>query len=216
MDPERSASRGRLIAAVIAAVVLVGVGAFAAGRLSTSFVGTPSNTSAAAGFARDMQVHHDQGVELAMIIRDKTDDGDLLLLTYDIATTQANQSGQMQAWLNTWQLPQAGPEPAMTWMTRPTLTGEGHNHGTENSHRPGDPMPGLATAAQITELKAAEGAEAEVLFLELMIAHHEGAIEMAEAVLDRTDVRVVRQLATTIRNAQLNEIEYMQLLLSRY
>jgi len=36
--------------------------------------------SAEAGFARDMQVHHDQGVELAMIVRDRTDDPDVRLL----------------------------------------------------------------------------------------------------------------------------------------
>ena len=216
MAPEKSPNRTRRLVAFGVALALVAVGAFAIGRLSTSFVGTPSNTSAAAGFARDMQVHHDQGVELAMIIRDESDDDDIRLLAYDIATTQSNQSGQMQAWLNSWQLPQAPPEPAMTWMTRPTLTGAGHNHGTEGAHSPGDPMPGLATADQITELKSLTGAPAEKLFLQLMIAHHQGAIEMAEAVLDRTDVRVVTQLATTIVTSQTAEIEYMQSLLARY
>ena len=216
MAQEKSPNRTRRLVAFGVALALVAVGAFAIGRLSTSFVGTPSNTSAAAGFARDMQVHHDQGVELAMIIRDESDDDDIRLLAYDIATTQSNQSGQMQAWLNSWQLPQNSPEPAMTWMTRPTLTGAGHNHGTEGAHSPGDPMPGLATADQITELKSLTGAPAEKLFLQLMIAHHQGAIEMAEAVLDRTDVRVVTQLATTIVTSQTAEIEYMQSLLARY
>jgi len=216
MAPEKSPNSGRRLVAFAVALALVAVGAFAIGRLSTSFVSTPSNTSAAAGFARDMQVHHDQGVELAMIIRDESDDPDIRLLAYDIATTQSNQSGQMQAWLNSWQLPQAAPEPEMTWMTRPTLAGEGHNHGTEGAHSPGDPMPGLATPAQITELKSLTGAQADELFLELMIAHHHGAVDMAEAVLDRTDVRVVRQLATTIITSQTAEIEYMTALLASY
>jgi uncharacterized protein (DUF305 family) len=214
MAPEKSRSRALIAAAI--AIILVGVGAFAVGRLSTGFVGTPSNTSAAAGFARDMQTHHNQGVELALIIRDLSDDPEIRLLAYDIATGQAAQSGQMSGWLNIWQLPQASPEPAMTWMTRPTLEGEGHNHGTEGAHSPGDPMPGLATAEQITELKSLTGTDAERLFLELMIAHHDGAVEMAEAVLDRTDVRVVTELATTIRNSQTAEITYMQSLLARY
>ena len=214
MAPEKS--RSRILIAAALAVVLVGIGAFAIGRLSTGFVSTPSTTSAAAGFARDMQTHHNQGVELAYIIRDKTDDPDLRLLAYDIATTQSNQSGQMQGWLNSWQLPQAPAEPAMTWMTRPTLQGEGHDHGTEGAHSPGDPMPGLATAEQIAALQAATGADADQLFLELMIAHHQGAVDMAQAVLDRTDVRVVRQLATTIITSQSAEIEYMTALLARY
>ena len=216
MAPERSHSRIRSVAAALIVVALVGVGAFAIGRLSTSFSGTPSNTSAAAGFARDMQVHHDQGVELALIIRDGSGDEELRLLAYDIATTQANQSGQMQGWLNTWQLPQAAPEPAMTWMTRPTLDGAAHGHGGATAHAPGDPMPGLATSAQIAELKGLTGPEAEQLFLELMIAHHQGAIDMADAVLARTDIRVVTELATTIRDSQSSEIEYMTALLARY
>lgn len=215
MAPEKSRNRFRQILAAVLVVALVAIGAFAIGRLSTSFVGTPSDTSAAAGFARDMQVHHDQGVELALIIRDATDDADVRLLAYDIATAQSNQSGQMRAWLNMWQLPQASPEPEMTWMTRPTLDGESH-HGDGAAHSPGDPMPGLATSAQITQLKSLTGPEAEQFFLELMIAHHEGAVVMAEAVLDRTDVVVVTQLATSIRNSQANEIDYMTTLLARY
>ena len=197
---DQAKSRSRILIAAALAVVLVGIGAFAIGRLSTSFVGTPSNTSAAAGFARDMQVHHNQGVELAIIIRDASDDPDIRLLAYDIATTQSNQSGQMQGWLNSWQ----------------TLEGEGHAHGGDSAHSPGDPMPGLATDAQIAELRSLTGPDAEKLFLELMIAHHQGAVEMAEAVLDRTDVRVVTQLATTIVTSQSSEIEYMTALLARY
>lgn len=217
MAPDESPKpRGRRVAAFVVALVLVAVGAFAVGRLSTSFVSTPSNTSAAAGFARDMQVHHDQGVELAMIIRDRSSDDDIRGLAYDIATSQSNQSGQMLAWLNEWKLPQVSPEPAMTWMTRPTLTGAGHNHGTEGAHQPGDPMPGLATRAQIEQLQGLQGADAEKLFLQLMIAHHQGAIDMAKAVLDRTEVRVVIQLATSIVKAQQSEINYMNELLARY
>ena len=217
MDPAESAKpRGRRVVAFAVAIALVAVGAFAVGRLSTSFVSTPSNTSAAAGFARDMQVHHDQGVELAMIVRDRSTDEDIRGLAYDIATSQSNQSGQMLAWLNEWTLPQAAPEPAMTWMTRPTLTGAGHDHGTEGAHKPGDPMPGLATRAQIAELQGLDGPAAEKLFLELMIAHHQGAIDMAKAVLDRTEVPVVINLATSIVKSQTNEIGYMTDLLSRY
>lgn len=206
----------RRIAAIAIAIALVAIGAFALGRVSVGFSGAPSDTSAAAGFARDMQVHHDQGVELALIIRDETDDMVIRGLAYDIAVTQAKQSGQMYGWLAQWRLPQAASEPSMTWMTRPTLTGEGHNHGTAGAHEPGDPMPGLATASQIAELKTLTGAAAEKYFLELMIAHHEGAIAMAKAALDRTEERVVVDLATGILASQSAEIDYMQGLLAGY
>ena len=100
-------------------MVVVAVVAFSVGRLSTLADAPPTDTSAEAGFARDMQVHHQQGVELAMIVRDESDDPDVRLLAYDIATTQAQQSGQLYGWLRGWGLSQAGTEPSMTWMTRP-------------------------------------------------------------------------------------------------
>ena len=211
--PRRSLLRA-LAAAVVVTALLVGAVAFSAGRLSTLTSAVPDTTSAEAGFARDMQEHHNQGVELALIVRDLTEDKPVRLLAYDIATTQAKQSGQMSGWLAIWGLPQFPPEPSMTWMTRPTLDGESHdvNHTAATSgpaHVAGDPMPGLATAAQIAALSAASGVEAERQFLVVMIAHHRGAIEMAAAVLDRSSNVTVRSFATSVVGSQQSEIALM-------
>ena len=208
----------RLIIAAVVASVLVIVAAFAAGSLSAPVATAPSNTSAEAGFARDMQTHHNQAVEMSFIIRDLTDDADVRLLAYDIANSQSQQAGQMNGWLTVWNLPQTAPEPEMTWMSRPALTGVSHEGmsemGTgESSHEPGSPMPGMATADQLAALKAATGDEAVRQYLTLMIAHHLGGVEMADAVLVRTEERVVRSLATSIVKAQSSEIGYMQDLL---
>jgi len=199
--------RVALILTAILTAVVVGIAAFSIGRLSTLADAPPSGTSAEAGFARDMQVHHNQGALLAMIVRDRTDDPELRLLAYDIATTQAQQSGQLFGWLTQWGLPQAGREPSMTWMTRPGRSGEEHGH----SATPGAAlaMPGLATGAQISELSAASGVEAERIFLTLMIAHHEGAVEMAEGLLDRSDNETVRAFAQAVVTSQSSEIELM-------
>jgi uncharacterized protein (DUF305 family) len=189
--------------------------AFSAGRLSTIADATPETTSAEAGFTRDMQEHHDQGVELAMIVRERTEDAPVRLLAYDIATTQAQQSGQMSGWLAIWELPQFSPEPSMTWMTRPTLEGQSHDdsHTADGesavAHVAGDPMPGLATDAEIASLAAASGVEAERQFLVVMIAHHQGAIEMAEAVLDRSTNATVLTFATAVVLSQQSEIDLM-------
>jgi uncharacterized protein (DUF305 family) len=199
-----------LLLLALAAVVVVGIIAFSVGRLSTMGDPTPTTRSAEAGFARDMQTHHNQGVELSMIIRDLTDDEAVRLLAYDIATTQGAQSGRMSGWLDIWGLPAYSQEPEMTWMMRPTLEGEGHNHGSEESaHQPGEPMPGLATPEQITELKSLTGVAAERMFLELMIAHHLGAIDMANAVLDRSTNETVRTFATGVVESQESEIDLM-------
>jgi uncharacterized protein (DUF305 family) len=214
--PSRPA-RGRvtlLITALVTAVV-VGLVGWSVGRLSTLDNPDPSTTSAEAGFARDMQVHHNQGVELALIVRDLTDDAPTRLLAYDIATTQGQQSGQMFGWLSTWGLAQAAPEPSMTWMTRPGRSEDGHTHATSSgAHSVGGAMPGLATPEQIASLQAASGVEAERIFLTLMIAHHHGAIEMAEAVQARTNNTTVLSFATGVIASQDSEIELMQSMLA--
>ncbi len=211
---ELANTRARLIAAAIVVGLVLAAGAFAIGRFGVPSASTPSTTSADAGFARDMQVHHQQAVEMAMLVRDLTDDPDVRLLAYDIATAQAQQAGQMYGWLASWGLPQAG-EPTMTWMSRPTLDGDTHGHdGSTPTHTPGGPMPGMATFEQLEELGTLTGVAAERMFLELMIAHHQGGVEMAEAVLDRTDTRVVVDLATGIVKAQQSEIELMERMLA--
>jgi uncharacterized protein (DUF305 family) len=221
MDPEESPSGGRrprrIVAAVVASVLVV-VAAFAAGSLSAPVASAPSTTSVEAGFARDMQTHHSQAVEMALIIRDNTDDEEIRLLAYDIATSQSQQSGQMNGWLALWNLPQTASEPTMTWMSRPPLTGGDAHSGMgmtdgETEHEPGGVMPGMATEDQLAELRSLSGVEAEKLFLTLMIAHHRGGVEMAEAVLARSKERVVVNLATAMANAQTGEIAYMQELL---
>ncbi|WP_241983503.1 DUF305 domain-containing protein [Cryobacterium tagatosivorans] len=212
--PGTRALPGRLalIVAVVVISAVVGIAAFSLGRLSTLADAPPSGTSAEAGFARDMQVHHNQGVQLALVVRDRTDDPAVRLLAYDIATTQAQQSGQLFGWLTQWGLPQAGREPAMMWMTRPGRSGEEHGHSAAAGE--GLAMPGLATDAQIAELTAASGVEAERIFLTLMIAHHEGAVEMAEGVLDRSDNRPVRSFAQAVVTSQVAEIELMTSMLA--
>jgi uncharacterized protein (DUF305 family) len=212
--------RLRLILAAVIVAVLLAFSAFAVGRLGVA-TGTPTNTSAEAGFSRDMQVHHNQAIELSLIVRDLTDDAAVRLLAYDIATSQGNQSGQMLGWLNSWGLPQAEAEPSMTWMTRPPITGSaGHDGMTMDAgadgtmHELGAPMPGLATFEQREQLKSLTGVDAERYYLELMIAHHEGGVIMAEAVLERSNERVVVDLASSIVKAQSTEIQLMTDLLA--
>ncbi|SIO29788.1 DUF305 domain-containing protein [Agromyces cerinus] len=210
---QRRGGRAAVIAVASVALIVVAAVAFSIGRLSTLAEPTPTTTSAEAGFSRDMQVHHLQGVELAMIVRDATDDPEVRLLGYDIATTQAQQAGQMYGWLAEWGLPQAGSEPSMTWMTRPALDGAAghgdHAASDPDAHVPGAPMPGLATPAQVEELRGMTGIEAERRFLELMIAHHQGAVEMADAALARSTDDVVTALAQSIVDSQTSEIELM-------
>jgi uncharacterized protein (DUF305 family) len=201
------------IAAVLTAIGLVAA-SLVIGRVSSPVDSDPLDSSAEAGFSRDMQVHHQQAVEMAMIVRDETDDPEVRLLAYDIATSQAQQSGQMFGWLAEWGLSQASTEPSMTWMSRPAPGASSHDHAAGSFHEPGSPMPGLATREQLQQLSGSEGLDAERLFLQLMIAHHEGGVEMAEAVIERSSQRVVVDLATSIVQAQSSEIDLMERMLA--
>ncbi|MCU1508836.1 MAG: hypothetical protein JWQ12_1101 [Glaciihabitans sp.] len=205
----------RFIAAAAAGILLL-AGAFAAGRITGPQVGTPDTTSAEAGFARDMQVHHQQAVELSMTVRDLTTDDEVRRLAFDIALGQSQGAGQLYGYLVEWKLPQNSPEPSMTWMARPGLDGATHSHGAAGSpaHVPGSPMPGLATPAQVAKLATLHGVEAERFYLTLMIAHHQGGIEMAQALLDRSIYPSVVGFARAMISVQTSEIQTMKAMLA--
>ena len=154
----------------------------------------PGNTSAEAGFARDMIVHHAQAIEMAEIVRDRTENDRIKTLATDIALTQQAQIGQMQGWLDLWGLPVAGPEPAMSWM------------GMAHEGR----MPGMAAREEINRLRTLPPDEADQLFLKLMIPHHKAAVPMANAALEQSDTPVVEDLANAVVGSQQAEIEIMQ------
>lgn len=221
MDQEKSPKQPlstRTIIGMILGATVIAAAAFGIGFAAAPVTPTPGSTSAEAGFSRDMQTHHIQAVEMSMILLDKTENPALRMLAEDIATAQQHQAGQMYAWLSVWGVPQAAPEPSMTWMTRPTLDGANHDHsGTdgEASHVPGEPMPGLATPEQMEELKSLSGVEADRLYLNLMIAHHIGGVDMAQAILDRSNNRAVTDLAKGMVAVQQSEIDYMNELLDQ-
>ena len=75
-------------------------------------------------------------------------------------------------------------------------------------------MPGMATPEEIDQLSKLPPDRADVLFLRLMIAHHQAAIPMAQAILERTDEPEVKQLARSIELAQRAEIENMKTMIA--
>lgn len=197
-------------------VLLVVVGVMV-GIAATPSADTPATGSTEAGFARDMQLHHGQAVELSSIIRERTGDPAIRLMAQDIALTQQAEIGRMYGWLEVWGLPQASPDPAMAWMDRPPLAGESHQGMSDDGATPSSAMPaaesmmpGLASAEDIARLTALTGTEAEVLFLQLMIEHHHGGVEMAEALLERSENPVVTPLARSIVTFQSAAIIDMQ------
>lgn len=192
----------RLVAVALVTALVAVLGAL---WIVQSRSSAPAEWSADAGFARDMQTHHAQAVEMAFLARDRSSDPELRTVAYDIITSQQQQAGQMYGWLVQWGLPQTGSRPPMAWV--------GEEHAEAHSSADGT-MPGLATKEQLDELRNATGVEAERIFLRLMIAHHEGGVAMAEAAVAEARTPEVKTLAGAIASAQASEIELLQRMLA--
>src|SRR5688572_40046 len=192
--------------AVSAAGVLLVILGVAAGLLVGSRLATPRDDSAEAGFARDMATHHAQAVEMSFVVRDRSTDEALRTLATDIAITQSTQRGIFMGWLQQWRLPQASSRPRMAWMP-------GHAQmlqGTDGSVL----MHGMASDAELRRLRAASGVEAEILFLQLMIRHHEGGVIMARALVPLSSRSELVQMAKSIDDGQRVEIAQMKEMLA--
>lgn len=179
--------------AVAAALAIVAVTSW----LYLTPAATPGEDSAEAGFARDMSVHHGQAVAMSMYLYRNGSDPALRDLAYDIALTQQAQIGMMTGWLDEWELKPTSAKPPMAWMGHDTPMPEGL-------------MPGMASAEELGELYAAKGSEADALYCELMVTHHEYGVHMAKAVAQRTELPRVDDLATAMVKGQRSEIRALK------
>ncbi|MQY09786.1 DUF305 domain-containing protein [Actinomadura macrotermitis] len=203
MSQAGPAPRGRRVTAVLAVLALAAGALLLARPLLGS--GAPAAGGPEAGFARDMSTHHAQAVRMSFLVRDRTQDEPVRTLAFDIITTQQAQIGMMTAWLDAWRAPKADPAGPMRWMG---------GHAGHGAAAGAYSMPGMATPQQLRELQAASGRDAERLFLRLMIAHHRAGVEMARAVLARTEQAQVRRLAQTMVDGQRAEITLMESMLA--
>ncbi|GIH95188.1 DUF305 domain-containing protein [Planobispora siamensis] len=164
--------------------------------------GTPAATASArssaafndadVAFAQMMIPHHRQAVEMADLAATRAADPEIKELAAKIKGAQDPEIATMTGWLTSWGAP---VEP------------EG-GHG-------GHDMPGMMTEQDMTALREAKGAVFDRMFAERMIAHHEGAIEMAETERAQGADPEAKRLAATIATAQQAEIEQMRRLLDR-
>ncbi len=206
-----------LTAAVTLGVLLVLRAGPSAG--STAVAGAPSDGSLDAGFARDMQVHHRQAVTMSLLLLERTDDPATRSLASDILLTQQQQAGQMHGWLEVWGLPQTGSQPVMAWMDHGAAEGHGAHaaHGTAEGGGAATgvaAMPGMASAADLQRLRESTGTDAERLYLQLMVPHHEAGVQMADAALAESTDPAVRALAGAVSASQTSELAVLGTLLA--
>lgn len=155
------------------------------------------------GFLQDMRFHHDQAVAMSLLmVKKPLDDGNptVRIIAEELLLGQQIESGVMVGLLSSWGKPEANESgTAMAWMDEPV---------------PLERMPGLATEANMDDLAAARGAEADQLFLQLMIAHHEGGLHMAEVAASDAAIADTRDFAAALVRNQQDEITEMRTFLT--
>ncbi|SIN87158.1 DUF305 domain-containing protein [Agromyces cerinus] len=148
-----------------------------------------AGTAADVMFAQMMIPHHEQALEMSGIVLAKAGlDPEVAALAEEIEAAQGPEIAQLEAWLDEWDAPREMP---------------GGGHG----------MSGMLTGDELAALEAADAATASQLFLEQMIEHHEGAVEMAEEQLASGSHEGAIEMAEAIVATQTAEIERMQALL---
>jgi uncharacterized protein (DUF305 family) len=144
-------------------------------------------------FSAMMIPHHEQAVEMAAMVPSRSEDPDLRTLATAVREAQQPEIEQMQAWLREW-----GVAPA----------------GDMSDHMGHMGMDGMLSAAELDELEGLSGTTFERAWLEGMVRHHEGAIDMAEQVLEDGVHEPTRQLARTVITTQSAEITQMREMLA--
>lgn len=123
----------------------------------------------------------------------------------------------MFGWLEQWELGQGRTEPVMAWMADAGAGGHAAGHALdvpEDGLGSVAAMPGMASAAQMAALEAADGVEAERLYLQLMTTHHVAGVEMAEVAADGAGDAQVRHLARAMATGQQAELTVLADLLA--
>ncbi|MBP3086399.1 DUF305 domain-containing protein [Mycolicibacterium fortuitum] len=159
-------------------------------------------------FAQHMIPHHQQAVEMSDVLLAKQGiDPRVSELATQIKGAQAPEIEQMQGWLKQWGNP---PMPSMSQMPQ---QGHGDMGHANMGHGDMPAMQGMVSEADMTALRNAQGAEAAKLYLTHMIAHHEGAITMAEDEIKDGQYAAAVEMAHAIVKTQQQEIDTMRQIL---
>ncbi|ODQ93344.1 DUF305 domain-containing protein [Dietzia alimentaria] len=211
-------NRKKLVMTAAAAAVLLGLSACTSDETDTaSETTTAVETTATSGsstteqaeesaqhseadvmYAQMMIPHHEQAIEMSDIILSKDDvPADVTSLAEEIKAAQGPEIAQLTDWLEQWGEP-----------TQP----EGMDMDMGGDHDMAQ-MEGMLSDEELQQLSDAPGPEAAELFLNQMIAHHEGAVAMAEDQVENGTYPPAVDLAQTIIDTQQQEIDTMRQLL---
>ena len=171
-------------------------------------------------FATMMIPHHEGAIEMSELALAQASTQPVKDLATRIKAAQGPEIEQMQGWLVAWN----AAMPMTSGTTAPDSGMGGHDMGSmggteETAASSSTDDFGMGQMMQMSDadmdaLRAATGVEFDKLFLQQMIAHHQGAIEMAEVEIDRGQNPATLALAESIKSGQTTEIAQMQQMLA--
>jgi uncharacterized protein (DUF305 family) len=147
-------------------------------------------------YAVAMSTHHSQAVTMAEFAETQARSPKVKALARRIRETQAKEVDRIAGWLNDWGSKGATMPP--------------HGSDSEGAHG-----PGMATAEEMDRLKRASGREFDRRFLSMMIRHHQGAIQLAQAESTHGQSSQAKRSAEEIKTSQPAEIVQMKQLLAQ-
>ncbi|MGP3949556.1 DUF305 domain-containing protein [Streptomyces sp. 7N604] len=153
------------------------------------------HNSSDVAFATGMIPHHRQAVEMADLAADRASSQQVKELADKIKKAQGPEIKTMSGWLESWgeQVP---------------AEDEGMDHG-------GHGMPGMMSADDMAKLEKSSGKAFDTAFLEMMVKHHEGAVEMAKTEQSQGAHKAAKDMAKDIVTSQTAEITQMNKLLGK-
>jgi uncharacterized protein (DUF305 family) len=162
-------------------------------------------------FATAMIPHHAQALAMVDLTRGRELSPPVQKLTEDIQAAQGPEIEKMVDWLTEWDQPV--PETMRDHVNAEDPDGmAGHDMEDMEGETESD-MPEMMTDEELADLDAVQGQEFEDMWLEMMIEHHSGAIEMAKDERAEGVFQPAVDLAESIETSQQSEIDHMRELL---
>lgn len=138
--------------------------------------------------------HHRQAIEMADLAPSRAESAEVKKLAADIKKAQGPETKTLSGWLTSW-----GEEVPAEGAMDHSMHGGG----------------GMMTAEEMQQLKDSSGKAFDTAFMEMMIKHHEGAVEMAKTEQADGAYAPAKEMAGQIITSQSAEIEQMNKLLGK-
>lgn len=185
-----------VLAAVLTALFVAGCSSDSDTAGESSSAASEEHNTQDVMFAQMMIPHHQQAIEMADMVPARGASPELEALAEQIKDAQQPEIDEMTGWLESWDQNVPDPDSSM---------GDHAGHAG---------MGGMMTDEQMTALEAASGPEFEKMWLEMMIQHHAGAVQMAEEQKEYGQYEPAMEMADEIIKSQQAEIDQMEEMLA--